>query len=159
MEKRGKQGELVGEMIASAPADKVFPLLCPVREFDWLEYWKCEVVHTDSGYAEEGCIFRTWFPGMGGKDTWVVSRHEPDTLVEFIRMNQSRVMRYRITLHPKGSSTRLVWHQKHTSLDEMGEHLVENLDKDAYARQVKYLENCLNHYLRTGEKLPMSGHG
>ena len=26
-----------------APLEEVFPLLCPVREYDWVEPWKCEM--------------------------------------------------------------------------------------------------------------------
>jgi hypothetical protein len=34
--------------------DGVFPLLCPVREGDWLEGWSdhCRLVHSVSGVAE-----------------------------------------------------------------------------------------------------------
>jgi hypothetical protein len=47
--------------LAAAP-DKVFPLLCPTREYDWIEAWKCRMIHSDSGYAEPDCIFKTDFP-------------------------------------------------------------------------------------------------
>jgi hypothetical protein len=36
-----------------APPEKVFPLLCPVREYDWVEPWKCEMIYTDSGFVED----------------------------------------------------------------------------------------------------------
>ncbi len=150
MKKKTKRRELVEEMMARATPEKVFPLLCPVREYDWLEYWECEVVWSDSGVAEDDCIFRTWYPGMGGKETWVVSRYDPEKAVEFVRMNTSRVVRYRITLHPEGENTRLKWRQVHTSLDELGRTLIENLDERAYAHQIKGLEKRLNHYLETG---------
>ncbi|WP_147819640.1 SRPBCC family protein [Salidesulfovibrio onnuriiensis] len=145
--------ELTEEMIVQATPETVFPLLCPVREYDWLDQWECELVWADSGHAEDGCVFRTWYPGMGGKDTWMVSRFEPGQAIEFVRMNPSRAMRYCITLHPEGRATRLVWRQVHTSLDELGRSLVENLDKGAYAGQIKWLEANLNHYLETGECL------
>ena len=38
--------------------EKVFPLLCPVREYEWVEPWRCDLVYTDSGVAELDCIFR-----------------------------------------------------------------------------------------------------
>ena len=44
-----------------APPDSVFPLLCPVREAEWLAGWSevLEMVHSDSGLAEDGCVFMT----------------------------------------------------------------------------------------------------
>lgn len=43
----------------SAEPEAIFPLLCPVREFDWIPTWDCDLVYTGSGIAEEGCVFRT----------------------------------------------------------------------------------------------------
>lgn len=48
--------------VQASPAE-IFPLLCPVREYDWLESWRCEMVHTESVAAEEDCILRTELPG------------------------------------------------------------------------------------------------
>ena len=42
-----------------APPERVFPLLCPVREADWLDGWDPLAVYTDSGIAEPGCVFIT----------------------------------------------------------------------------------------------------
>ncbi len=55
-----------------APPDKVFPLLCPVREYEWIEPWQCEILHSDSGIAEKNCVFRTHAPGESD-DVWVIS--------------------------------------------------------------------------------------
>ena len=30
--------------LCAAPAD-VFPLLCPVREYEWIEPWSCDMVY------------------------------------------------------------------------------------------------------------------
>lgn len=159
MKRKAVRRKLAEEMTVNTTPDKIFPQLCPVRELDWLDQWECEIVWTNSGYAEDDCIFRTWFPDTGGRETWVVSRYEPDETIEFVRINTSRVMRYRITLHPEGGKTRLRWHQLHTSLDEVGRRLVENLDERAYTLQIKWLEKSLNHYFETGERLPVSERG
>ncbi len=69
----------------NAPPDIVFPLLCPVREAEWLDGWKYEMIHSDSGLAEEGCVFST--PGDGEANTvWIISRHDNENhLIEFTR--------------------------------------------------------------------------
>ena len=43
----------------SASPEKLFPLLCPARECDWIQGWDCELIYTDSGYAEDNCVFQT----------------------------------------------------------------------------------------------------
>lgn len=53
--------------------ERIFPLLCPVLEYDWVPGWECELVYTESGVAESGAVFRTERERDGGLDTWVVS--------------------------------------------------------------------------------------
>jgi hypothetical protein len=43
----------------SATPERVFPLLCPVREYEWLDSWHCRMVYSESGVAEDNCIFET----------------------------------------------------------------------------------------------------
>lgn len=37
---------------AQFPAKEVFPLLCPVREYDWIDTRDCGMVYSDSGTAD-----------------------------------------------------------------------------------------------------------
>ncbi len=74
-------------MLLKGTPEQVFPLLCPVREYEWIDNWQCEVVYSDSGFAELDCVFKTRFPGDGPEDTWAVSRYEPPLLIEFVRVN------------------------------------------------------------------------
>ncbi|HEY3366337.1 MAG TPA: hypothetical protein VGK74_14880 [Symbiobacteriaceae bacterium] len=72
-----------------APPSTVFPLLCPVREYEWIEPWQCEMLHSESGIAEKNCVFRTRGPS---DDVWVINNYEPNTRIEFVRVNALRVM-------------------------------------------------------------------
>jgi len=47
-----------------ASPEKVFPLLCPVREADWIPGWRYTLIYSDSGVAELGCIFTTQDPAV-----------------------------------------------------------------------------------------------
>ena len=69
-----------------APPATVFPLLCPVREVEWLEGWSFTMIHSASGLAEAGAVFTTSKPGE--EDTvWIVTRHDPDAgHVQFARV-------------------------------------------------------------------------
>jgi hypothetical protein len=58
-----------------ARPEKVFPLLCPVREYEWIEGWNCDMLYSESGVAEDNCVFRTHLPDRG-EATWVVSKYD-----------------------------------------------------------------------------------
>jgi hypothetical protein len=49
-------------MNLSAEPAVVFPLLCPVREYEWIEPWSCDMVFSASGVAENNAVFMTDFP-------------------------------------------------------------------------------------------------
>jgi hypothetical protein len=55
--------------------EKIFPLLCPTKEYDWIETWKCDLIFSESGFAELDCVFNTHFEG-DVKETWVVDKYE-----------------------------------------------------------------------------------
>jgi hypothetical protein len=136
--------------VTAPPAD-VFPLLCPVREFDWIPEWDCRLVYTESGIAEPGCIFQTDRPADGGLDTWVVSHHEAPRHIAFVRVNPLRAMQYDIGLEPAGNeSTRLTWQQVITSLSEEGDRHVAAARESDFAAAIAKLEGLLNGYLGAG---------
>jgi hypothetical protein len=133
----------------------IFPLLCPVRESEWIETWHCTMIYSDSGYAEQDCIFQTEFPQDGPRDTWVVSRYERPTLIEFVRVSVRRAIRYTITLRSpaEGTTTEAEWRQVITGLDADGDAWVEGLSDDDFRGRMEALERMLNHFLATGRML------
>lgn len=137
-----------------AGPSQVFPLLCPVREYEWIEHWTCKMIYSDSGVAEENCIFTTNFPDDGSEEVWVVCHYEPNREIQFVRVNDRKVTRYYITLTDNGDgTTTAVWKQIITALNELGNQTLDHLTEKAYARQKKTLETMLNHFLTTGEML------
>jgi len=131
-----------------APPEEVFPLLCPVREYDWIPEWDCRLVYTESGVAEPGCVFQTDREAEGGLDTWVISRHEPNRHVAFVRINHLRVMQYDISLETAGdNATRLVWTQMITALNEQGDAYVVRLREQDFLDTIAKLETLLEAYL------------
>ena len=128
------------------PAD-IYPLLCPVREYDWIPDWHCEVIRAESGVNEKGCIFRTNFDGFGGPEIWVTSVYEPNERLEFVRTSPSLVTIFQITLTRENSGTELTWAQTVTSLNPEGNLLLEKGNPDDYTQMVKKLETLLNDHL------------
>lgn len=140
-----------------APPEDIFPLLCPVREYDWIKSWQCELVYTESGLAEDGGIFQTSRGDDGGIDTWVISRYEPSQRISFVRVNSLRAMQYDIRLasDPDGS-TRLTWEQTITALNDDGDDHVSNLREEDFVALIETIERLLEHYLATGQALAVA---
>lgn len=132
----------------NATPEAIFPLLCPVREYEWIPEWDCRLVYTESGIAEAGCVFQTDRVADGGLDTWVVNRHEPYRSVGFVRINQLRAMQYDIWLTSNGDgTTTLAWEQLITSLSDQGDRHVAALREADFIEVVGKLETLLNRHL------------
>lgn len=145
-------------MRLAVPPSRVFPLLCPVREHEWIDGWSCELVHTQSGVAELGCVFRTAGPEAGSHELWVTSRYEPSRYIDFVRvLDERRVIHYEITLgeqHDGTTSAR--WSQVHLGYGEEGRRLVEQTPADELSRRMALVEKALGHFLETGQMLRRS---
>lgn len=141
-----------------ASPERVFPLLCPVREGEWLDGWSdaCEVLHTNSGVAEEGCVFRT---GAGGppETVWIVTRHEPaQKIVEFARVTTGLVAtKLDIRVEPAASdSSRVHITYTHTPLSQEGaEYVATAHSEEAFRQSMKWWQDSMNHWLRSGRVL------
>ncbi len=141
----------------AAPPSKIFPLLCPVLEYEWIEDWSCEMIHSVSGVAEYGCIFKTNLPRVRGlEEIWVVSRYEPEAgVIQFVvTCQESHVMKLDIDLKDCGDGTTQVrWSHTFTSLTDKLLDLMKNLQGEMYVDMMARLSESLNHYIRTGEML------
>ncbi|WP_319541080.1 hypothetical protein [uncultured Pseudodesulfovibrio sp.] len=140
------------EMHLDFPAEKIWPQLCPIREYDWIEDWECEMLHSESGFNERGCVFRTNVHTEGGPDIWLTCRFDPMEQIEFVRTNAWRIAHYIIELEPAQNGTRLIWTQHVTALNEEGNEYVKQWP-DAFKATIIRLEKMLAHFLATGTML------
>jgi len=142
----------------AAPPERVFPLLCPVLECEWLDGWRdgLQMIHSDSGVAEDGCVFVT--RGRDRPDTvWIVTRHDSAAhVVEFARVTSGLVatrLQIRVEAAPAGTS-RVHITYTFTRLSEAGAAFVRDSHSEAaFLRDMKWWEDSMNHWLRTGETL------
>ena len=138
-----------------APPEAVFPLLCPVREVEWLDGWEYRMIYSASGLVEEGAVFATSSPGE--EDTvWVVSRHDPAShVVEFTRFTPgSRTCLLRIAVSPCGSGRSYVdVSYTYTSIGRGGEEYLEGVTEGAFTGAMVFWEKSMNHFLKTGGRL------
>lgn len=139
--------------INGSPSD-VFPLLCPTREYEWIEGWSCELIKSASGFAEPNCVFSTTLP-HAKQELWIVSRYEPARAIEFVKFAADfYVVKFNITLSPLESGRTLaVWSHIFTGLTDAGNAYVDRFDKSAYRTRIEHVEKQLNHYLATGQML------
>jgi hypothetical protein len=141
------------EQLLNSTPDRIFPLLCPKREYEWIETWKCDMIFSKSGYAEQDCVFSTEFPG-DVKEMWIVDKYEKDKMIQFIKFSESRIIRYCISLTDNNNGTTTAkWEQTITSLNNEGNLYIENYSSADFYKKIKSLEKMLNHYLETGKML------
>lgn len=142
------------QKINSTP-EKIFPLLCPQREKDWLDGWNYEMIYSESGLAEDGAIFKT--KHESDVDTiWVVTKHDKENLcVEFVRMTwEVLVTKINMQLEPVTEElTNLHIEYVFTSITEKGNEFIEGNSARQFLDMMKWWEKSLNYYLETGNKL------
>lgn len=152
----GKAIERTAEFSLAAPPEAVFPLLCPVREFEWLPDWQSEMLRSYSGYAEKECVFRTTRADSGVM-TWVVTDYAPPRRIGFTCFNTTtdHVMRLRIELAPTdGGGTRLHWRWRWIVTGPKGDSVVDRFSDADHAKLVAGIEDLMRNYLEHGSMPP-----
>lgn len=136
-----------------AGPEAVLPLLCPVREADWIEGWDPVVVLSNSGVAEPDCVFVTH--ATPNDAVWFITRHEPDAgFVEMIKITPGVTackLNIQLTATPEGCDAVVTY--AHTSLGPDGDAFVEGFTEEFYLGFMRDWEARINHYLATGTAL------
>jgi hypothetical protein len=140
------------QLLSAAP-EKVFPLLCPVREADWLDGWDPVLVASRSGVAERDCVFVT--AAGASEAVWYITQHQPDVgFVEMIKITLGLTacrLEIRVSPAPGGSHAEVTY--THTSLGPDGDAFVDSFTADAYLQFMQNWESRFNHYLQHGTAL------
>lgn len=138
-------------MHLSAPPAAVHPLLCPVREHDWIQGWQATLVRSASGLAEEGCVFTT--PGQDGPDwLWLIPVHSPDRIRFAIHAPGSHATLLDLWLEEEGTGTCLAWIYDLVPLTPAGEAFATGYAA-RFPAAMALLERRLAHFLTTGTML------
>jgi hypothetical protein len=136
-----------------APPEAVFPLLCPVREAEWLVDWDPLLVVSTSGVAEEDCVFVT--PSEPADTIWYVTDYEPETgFIAFVRVTPGVTatrLSIRLAKAPGGSTAHITYTQ--TSLGAEGDAVVDGFTEAAFTAFMQLWERRINHYLTTGQRM------
>jgi len=146
------------EQTINADPARVFDLLCPVKEAEWLDGWDYTLLYSESGLAEEGCVFLS--RQEGEKDTiWMITKRDVQNLeIEFVRATpESRIARLTIAVDEKAAKvSKVKITYVITALCEEGNKFLEAFTQDNFETAMKFWETSMNYYLETGEKLTRS---
>ncbi|MFH1674484.1 MAG: SRPBCC family protein [Pseudomonadota bacterium] len=136
------------------PPEEVFPLLCPTRKHEWLDYWKSDMIYSHSGVGENNCVFQTDFPHRGAM-TWVVTRYDAPRAIEFTVFSfDFYVLKVDINLETDGNGgTNANWTHTFTAITERGNRFIAKYTDGDHQKKMSHLEQSLEHFCRTGEML------
>lgn len=132
--------------------DKVFPLLCPVRELDWVPGWNPDWVISNSGVVEKNCIFQT--PAQPIPAIWVVTLHDSKRFeVEMIKVTPGHTVgKLEVSLKGEGNgNTKAQVAYEFTSLGPDGDAFMDQFTETWYRNFMRDWESAMNHYLLSGE--------
>jgi len=138
-------------MTLHAGVERVFPLLCPVREHEYLDDWNATILYSESGVAEEGCVFQT--PNAGGPPTtWYIAGHDASAgkIVFVMFTPQSRVSRLEVRVRPDSAgATQATFTYTHTAITPAGRDFIAAFTKDAFLAKMGAFQRRLNDYLES----------
>jgi hypothetical protein len=145
-----------GTIHCKAAIEDVFPLLCPKREEEWIPGWECETIWSNSGYNEEGAVFRTLKP-YGTELYWATVQYDINKkVVDFlITAPHLYLFRFKIELQDAGDGRlSITFTQVFTSLSEKGNDLLKLYESEDYTERLKKLDEYMSHHLskRSGEQ-------
>lgn len=146
-----------------APPERVFPLLCPVRETDWLPGWQDRLIYSDSGVAELGCVFTTPNPPgsaveerAAAETTWTVTDYDPAVFrIAYLWIDPGHVItELSIQLARSGAAeTRTRIRYRYTGLSLECNRDLEHHTQPWFKDKMQNWETMINHYLKTGKKI------
>lgn len=141
--------------IINASPKKVFPLLCPVREAEWLDDWDYKTIYSISGIAEMHAVFITSFENISDQ-IWIITKHDPiKNEIEFVRLVPGSVIStlYIQVLQKDAVASYVDIVYTYTSLTESGNNFIDNYTQEFFLKNMKEWENSMNYFLETGNKL------
>ena len=142
--------------INAAPS-VVHALICPVKEAEWLESWDYELIFSQSGLAEYGCVFTS--QSAGEETIWLITKRDDATCeTEFARITPgSRVALVAVSAQDGGHQTsRVTIRYTITALNAAGNQFIENFSETNFVKDMQFWEATMNHYLKTGKALAQS---
>lgn len=143
-----KKGSFTIERTFRTSPEELFSLICPTREYDWIPGWSCDLLHSTSGYAEYGAVFRTAFRGM--EEIWVCTRYEPNRAIDYSISYQGMASKFEFSVIEDQDGT--VTGRWVISVSPLTEAQIQGEEElELGKRRFEMLIDVLDHYVHTGE--------
>jgi hypothetical protein len=150
--KAAERFERIGRFSLHGTPGAVFPLLCPVLEYDWLPGWKCVMRYSQSGVAEKDAVFTTT-ETHGMTAAWTAITYEPDRFIEYLIVSgRQAIVRLSVTLEEKGKlGTDITWRMLFTPLSRLGRRALRaEWTEDKFNRFIDKRKAELDFFLTNG---------
>ncbi|MFC1706574.1 hypothetical protein ACFL59_07090 [Planctomycetota bacterium] len=148
------------ETTIDGDVDECFALACPVAELLWIDDWHFDLVYSESGRNEEGCIFLEPASGLsilrspGANTYWYTTRFDTDEhRFEAIWLTRDvTIARWELSMTDLGGGrTRVNWSLVYTGLCPEGSRVIGESDfAERMKRVLSFLAASLKHYVETG---------
>ena len=151
----------------SGDVDRCFALACPVAELLWIDGWTFDLIYSQSGKNEPGCVFLEPSSGLsmlrspGAHTYWYTTRycteqHEFDAV---LLTRDLTVGHWQIRMADLGDGqTRVRWRLTYTGLGPEGNRIVREPALSTRMRQaLAFLAASMKHYVETGSVYRLSG--
>jgi hypothetical protein len=131
----------------AARAAELFPLLCPVLEYDWIPDWSCEMIYSKSGVAERDCAFTTRIMPFS-RELWTCIVYEPPRRIEYLFTHGSKIaVRLELELSEEGGRTMLDWTMRFTVTGALWRRLLRTRsDEKSFGAMMETRERQLAEY-------------
>lgn len=154
--KNFKAKRLIQSYTMKVPAkpEIVFPLLCPEREKEWIDDWSYEMIYSESGVAELGCVWKTDLPEEG-EAYWIMSKCNSPNEGEYIRFLPGLMivnLAFQLKMQEDDTTTIKLTHI-FTGITETGNQIIEREMPASCMQHLQRIENSLNHFILTGRLL------
>jgi hypothetical protein len=141
-----------------APPEKVFPLFCPVREYDFMRKWDSFMKYSKSGYAEKNAVFQSNYPStIFSKSTWVCTKYEPNTALSytvFLPDTLIMLIEHDIKKLPDGKTKDTVVYSLF-GINWLGKIMVKRMIKnDGLQKTSNAISEEVIYYLKYNNKIP-----
>ena len=151
------------EMIKGSPT-KIFPLLCPVQEYKWIDNWDCEIIFSNSDGVENNCIFKENKSGpiLFGSNIptyWTVSYYNPTNYcIQFVLLSeQIAITKIDVEIKDIGDGKSSVsWSIIITTICKNANHYIDKSMQNKAKMYLMVLGKALKHYSESGEKLNLN---
>lgn len=146
-----------------ATAERLFPLACPVAEYEWIDGWDFEMVYSECGAIEKHCIFRERLTGAflfadpDLETTWAVCDNDREAhwLRAVLLVGDRAAGMFEVDGREQGAGcTKVTWSYTMTGLDRETNEALAALEPGRIDTMLGFLGKSLKHYGETGEKLP-----